>query len=551
MRTPRTAAKWIRSATDELAVAHGCYYDAAAGDRPCDFLERFCLQSKGRWRGQALELLDWQRDFIRRLFGWQRANGLRRYRSAYLEVAKKNGKSTILSGIALYLLIADGLRTPTGWQKEGAPEIHLNACDKDQAGIIFEESRRMIGASDYFRARLEVINSKGDKRIIHRAGDGVIVANSALVQNKDGYGPSAVIFDELHRQPDHELWNVFEFAGAGREQPLRLSITTAGEAAEGVWFEQRERSEQINNGTVPDITHLGVVYRAEESDDPDDPATWKKANPSLGVLLKPDDFREDLERAKQTPEAWAYFKRVKLNIITRQESKFVNLTTWDENATPPDIAPGAALWGGLDLANVDDMTAFVAVAEDGRGGLDVMVRFWLPSRRIVQLEHDHRVPYRAWADRGLITLAPGESLDYEFVRRELNTIAAEYTLKKLISDPFNADQLLKALRDSDGLPCVNMRQGFLSLNAPTKELLRLVLARQLNHGGHPILRWMAGNAVAASDAALNIKLEKRRGREKIDGMSALVNAIAGYMDGQAGEQPSPCEDPNYRLLVLR
>lgn len=316
---PPVPPEWIRGPADVLAIEQGCWFDVSAGQFACEFIESFCVQSKGRWAGTLLKLLAWQRDLIMRLFGWKRADGKRRYRRAYIEVAKKNGKSTLIAALTLLLLIADG---------ENSPEIYLNACSRDQARIIFDEARRMVEASGTLRKRIAVKDHRA--RLICGANHGAVIANSADAPDKDGLNPHATIFDELHRQSNRRLWEMFEYASAAREQPLILSITTAGEDDEGVWHEQREYSESVNEGTIPDITHLGVVYRALDSDDVDDPATWRKANPSLGETISFEDFQRELTEAKTVPVKLANFKRLRLNIIGRDEGKYFDMNAWDD-----------------------------------------------------------------------------------------------------------------------------------------------------------------------------------------------------------------------------
>ncbi len=533
---PRVPKRWVRNPSDSLAVGKGCTFDEAAGWYVCDFIERFCCQSKGRWAGKPLTLLDWQRDFLMRLFGWRRADGKRRFRRAYLEVAKKNGKSTLVSALTVAFLLVDG---------EGAPEVYINAYDREQASIVFDEAARMVQASPLLSGRLEVIASK--KRIVDHAGNGRLVANSADVPSKDGANASHIIFDELHRQRDRKLWDIFEYAGASREQPLTISITTAGEDESGVWYEQREYSEKVNNGAIPDTTHLGVVYRADMADDIDDPATWKKANPSLGATINADDFARELAEAKEQPVKLANFRRLRLNIICREAAKFIDLSVWDRG----DLAelprtPGQPCWAGADLSNTTDLTALAALFGSAADGFDVAMRFFLPEANIVNLERRDNVPYREWARAGYLTLTPGEVVDYQFLRHAINDLAANCDLRKLLIDPYNAQQLAIELRDADGLPVEFIRQGYLSLSPPTKELARLVQSGKLRHGGHPLLRWNADNAITETDAAGNIKLSKRLARQKIDGLAALVNAVAAA----TGDEQAPSVYEDRGLLVL-
>jgi phage terminase large subunit-like protein len=468
-----------------------------------------------------LKLLDWQRDFLIRLFGWKMPSGLRRFRRAYLEVPKKNGKSTLISGLGLYLLLADG---------EGAPEIYLNARDKDQAAIIFEEQRRMVEASPELRGRLQVQNSQNNKRIIDPAGNGVIIANSSVAASKDGLNASGVIFDELHRLDNRELWDIFEYAGAARTQPLRISITTAGEDEDGVWWEERQYAERVNAGLVPDISFLGVVYRADpKTDDLGNPAVWRKANPSLGVTISEEDFAREYAEARETPRKLAGFWRLRLCIVSKSDVVYISPEDWQTCAAPPaDPAHRAALpcYAGGDLSKSIDLTALVALWGDETLGYDLQAWFWIPADNVEELSRKDRVPYGLWIDQGWIEETPGTIVDYAFIRRTINELGGNNDLRKLLLDPYNATALALELREHDGLPVDFIRQGFLSLSPPTKQLERLVKGRKLRHGGNPVLRWMMANAIAVEDAAHNIKLDKRRSRKKIDGVAALVNAIA-------------------------
>ena len=527
---------YVQNASDRLAIEQGCYFDEAKGRRPIEFIERFCRQSKGRWAGKALKLLDWQRSFIMRFFGWRAPNGLRRFRTAYLEVGKKNGKSTMISALVIYLALADN---------EGAPEVYLNAVDREQASIVFDEAARMVERSPYFSARLEVTKSK--KRIIDPIGHGKIQANSADAPSKDGVNASAVVFDEIHRFKSRELWDVMQYAGVSREQPLRIVITTAGEEEEGPWFEQREYSEKVNDGVIPDITHLGVIYRALPEDDLDDPATWRKANPSLGVTINEDDFRNELAKARNTPAELGNFLRLRLNIVARSEGKFIELSDWDACAgwdQPPIDVP---LYLGLDLSDRNDLTALVGIWGDFENGFVVGSRFWLPRENIAKLERQHQVPYRMWADQEHIVLTDGNTIDYEFVKAQILEIASKHKLIKLMTDPYNAKKLAEDLLNQHGLPVEYLRQGYLSLSDPTKTLHELIMARKIRHGGHPILRWHASNAVARRDPAGNIKLDKEKSRKKIDGMAALVNAVAGAIS-DPGEPACVYDTPGSLLL---
>jgi phage terminase large subunit-like protein len=524
--------KWIRGPADEQAVLAGCWFDVSAGKLVCDFVEHFCRQSKGRWAGETLCLLAWERDFIMRLFGWKLPDGRRRYRSAYLEVPKKNGKSTLLSALSLALLLLDG---------EGGPEVDIFASDKDQAGIVYEEGQRMVQASPALAGRLEVIPS----RMLIRSHDGKIRAMAADVAGSDGINPSVIIWDELHRQKTRDLWEVLEYAGIARAQFLRLMITTCGESESGPWWEQRTYSIRVNLGVVDDIHHLGVIYSADprvqgdeatavDGLDLDDENLWSLANPSMGQTMTVEDFRRDWAKAQETPAELANFKRLRLGIVSKIDRAFISLAAWDGCGAPILRRPGPC-YLGLDLSTNDDLTALVALTGDEVEGFDVELFCWLPEDPILELQRKHKVSYLEWSRRGLVNLVPGAVIDYSYVRAAVRALVAARDVRLIVSDPYNAHKLAIELESQDGFPVKYLRQGYLSLSPPTKELLRLILSKKLRHGGNPIMRWFAGNAVEDRDAAENIKLNKGKSTGKIDGLAALVNAVAGAGSSESVE----------------
>jgi phage terminase large subunit-like protein len=513
-KTPR---RWILDASDKAAVALGYYFDESKGLHAVAFIEGFCRQSKGRWGGQPLRLMEWQRLFIMRLFGWRRPDGRRRFKTAYLEVPKKNGKSTLISAIALYVEVADG---------EKSPEVYLNAVDRDQASIVFDEMKRMVQASPSLSSRFEIIDSR--KIMLDAKIQGKIRANSADVSKQDGVNASCVIWDELHRQKDRELWKIFQYAGISRDQYLRIVITTAGESESGPWHEQREYSQRVSAGTVEDPHHLGIVYAMSEGDDPEDPEVWARVNPSMGEIFTVEDFAADYEKAKEEgPDETANFLRLRLGKIIGTAKSFLTLEEWDRCGG--DLLPfgDSPAYLGVDLSTVDDLTALVLAVGDEADGFDLKTWFFLPESNAAELGRRHKVPYLRWAEMGLVTLTPGEVVDYGFIRQTIRGAVEGINLRKVVSDPFNAYKLALELRDEDGLSVEFLRQGFLSLSGPTKDLVRLVKSGKIRHAKNPVLRWMIGNARKDEDAAGNIKLSKKTSRGKIDGLAATINALAG------------------------
>jgi len=512
----RVPARWIRNASDRLAVSEGCWFDEDAGVRVCSFVERFCCQSQGRWSGKPIVLMDWQRDWLMRTFGWKRADGTRRFRRVYLEVPKKNGKSTLVSALVLYLVLAD---------REGGPKVFINACDREQAKIVYNEAALMVENSPSLSAKLTVGRSK--HTISSLSNNGVIRANSADAPSKDGANASAWVFDELHRQPNRIMYDMFRYSGDARDQPLEITITTAGEDMTGVWYELREYSEKVDSGEIPDWTHFGLVYAAKEDDNIDDPEVWKKANPSIGTILSIDDFRRQLAEAKERPEKLANFLRLKLGIITTSDAKFLDPFDWKACDLPLRNLSGRHGYGGFDLSSVRDLTAWSMIFPDSDGTFDVIFRVFMPEENVIRNERVDKVPYRQWIRTGDLITTPGSSIDHDFIRQQIQRDCEELDIRVVFADPWNAEMLSQTLI-SEGINLKYIRQGW-SLNSPTKELQRTIIDRRLRHAGHRVATWTAGNAIAKTDSNANIMLCKKKSRHRIDPMAALVNAFGAYL----------------------
>lgn len=517
----------IRNPSDELAIKEGCRFEEWRGDDVIDFMETFCRLSHGRWEGKPIALLPWQKDRAKRLYGWVREDGTRRFRTSYLEVPKKNGKSTEIAGKSQYHLVGDG---------EPVPEIHVNATDRKQASIIFEEAARMVEASPTLRRRLTVIPSRST--IASPLNHGKLIANSAELFSKDGLNPSVVIFDELHRQKNRDMWNIFRYSGAAREQPLIEAITTAGDNRDSVCWEQHAKSLAVESGELRDWTHLGVIYAADpEKDDLEDPKTWRKANPSMGYTIKEEDFRTELQDAKRDPFDWANFLRLRLNVWGVRERQWIEPEAWEAcgRSFKLQAFKGLPLYLGLDLSANNDLTALAFVTGSREEGFRAGFRFYLPKDSIERAEIRDRVPYREWAALGWITLTPGRVIDYGFIRQEILEIAEGFDLRLLLADPFNAFQFCTELERDHEIPVKLLRQGYLSLSSPTKELERAIRGRIFEHDSNPIAAWNMRNAIVVKDAGGNIKLDKQKGQNKIDGAAALVNAFAGALSVEEAE----------------
>ena len=502
-------------------------FDKAASRRPEKFFERFLVHIKGEWADQPLTLEKWQAQILRELFGWIRPDGLRRYRTAYIEVPRKNGKSTICAGIALYLLFADG---------EPGAEIYSAAADREQAAIVFDMAKQMVEHSPKLSSRCQIYQRS---IVVPSTGSSYKVL-SADVPTKHGLNPHAIIFDELHVQPNRYLWDVLNTGTAARRQPLTIAITTAGYDRHSIGYEQHDYAEKVRDGIIPDESFLPIIYAAGKEDDFKDPRTWKKANPNYGISVKPEYLAAVAKRTAELPAEENTFRRLHLNQWTEQSVRWMPMNVWDECASsrPQNRVEWEALeetfedrvcFGGLDLSNKLDLTALVLgfpIYENHEiSAIDFLCRFWVPEEGARKRGERDRVPYPLWIQQGLINAPEGEVVDYAFIRRQIQWDAERFRIKEIAFDPWNATQLATEL-EGDGIEMVELRQGFQSLTEPTKKLMELALEGKLRHHGHPVLRWNASNVSVKVDAAGNLKPDKEKSTEKIDGIVAMILALA-------------------------
>lgn len=513
-------------------------FDKRTADIAVAFFERLLHHTKGEWSGVPFALQPWQRDdIIRPLFGWKRADGTRRYRRAYIEIPRKNGKSTLAAGLALLLLFADN---------EPGAEIYSCAVDRDQAAIVFETAKAMVEASpqlqryaDIFKRSIVVPSTRSSYKVL-----------SADAPSKHGLNAHGIVFDELHAQPNRELWDVMTTSMGARRQPLLIAITTAGYDRESICWEQHEYARQVLNGTIEDPSFFAYIAAAADDDDWLSPDTWRKANPAYGVTVKAEYLETEANRARQVPAYQNTFRRLHLNQWTQQNTRWLDLNAWDACAfavSPGELA-GRACYGGLDLASESDLAAFVLVfppEEDGEP-YQVLPHFWIPGKNLVDRGRRHRVAYDAWVRDGYITATEGDAIDYETIRAKVEQIGELYNIREIAFDRWGAVQMSQQLEGA-GFSMVAMGQGFASMAAPTKELLRLVINREIAHGANPVLRWMADNMVVRTDPAGNVKPDKDKSTAKIDGMVALVMGL-DRATRHGGNKPSIYDTRGLLLL---
>ncbi|MEK7180393.1 MAG: terminase TerL endonuclease subunit, partial [Patescibacteria group bacterium] len=490
-----------------------------AADRVCDFFTRHIKHVEGELAGQPFVLGPWERDqIVRPFFGWKRANGTRRYRVCYVEVPKKNGKSTLAAGLALYLEFCD--------QEPGA-KIFSVAADRLQAGIIFEigaqmrdESPALHRRSVRFRRSLYVPKWHATWSVL-----------SSDVSTKHGINAHAILFDELHAQRTRELYDALTGAVAARRQPVKFFFTTAGFDRTSICWKEHEYADQVLRGVKPDDAYLAVIYAADEKADWTSPATWAQANPNLGVSVKLDFLTEECRKAQADPAAQNNFKRLHLNIWTSAESRWLPWGLWDKCNFPVDeeALAGRECFGGLDLATVNDLAAYLRVFPPLSidEPIKVLAKFWIPRDNIRARVLRDGVPYDAWVRDGWITATEGNVIDFAVILRDVFACRDKTPIRELAFDRWGAQKIMTDLAEGLGSDVlVQFGQGYASMSPPMKELHRLLLSRKIAHGGNPVLRWMADNVMAVTDPAGNIKPDKGKSREKIDGIVALIMAIA-------------------------
>ena len=484
-------------------------------DAVIDFFRRELKHTKGRWAGRPFELLPWQEEIVRALFGTVGDNGKRQHRTAYISIPRKAGKSTMAAAMALTLLL------------EGEPggEVYSAAADRDQAGIVFEQAKAMIEASPRLSKEVEIFKRA---LFVPRFGATYKVL-SADAPTKHGLNAHGVIFDELHAQPNRELWDVLTTSVGAREQPLIVAITTAGYNRESICYEMYNYARRVASGAIEDPSFFSCVFEAGEDDDWQDETVWQQANPSLGETVPLDYYRQEYLKAQEITSYQNTFRRLYLNQWVQQHSRWIDLSLWDEQAgmVNEDALAGRTCYGGLDLASVSDLVAWVMVfpRDDDPEAVDVVARHWCPEDELYDSGNRYRSQYQAWAKEGWLQTTPGRHIDYAAVKRQILNDAQKYRIKDLNVDRlFQAHQLAGELED-EGLTVIGMGQGFLSMAAPMKSLERLLLARKIRHGGNPLLRWQADNVSVKMDPAGNLKPDKAASQGKIDGIVALTMAL--------------------------
>ena len=499
-------------------MAEGSVYDKEAADYAVNFIECLC-HTKGTWAGKPFELIDWQERIIRDLFGVLKENGYRQFNTAYVEIPKKQGKSELAAAVALLLTCGDG---------EQRAEVYGCAADRQQASIVFDVAADMIRMCPALGKRVKLLAST--KRIVYLPTNSFYQVLSAEAYSKHGFNIHGVVFDELHTQPNRKLFDVMtKGSGDARMQPLYFLITTAGTDTHSICYEMHQKAEDILEGRKIDKTFYPVIYGAKEDEDWTSPEVWKKANPSLGITVGLDKVQAACDSARQNPAEENAFRQLRLDQWVKQSIRWMPMEKWDACAfsVVPEDLEGRVCYGGLDLSSTTDITAFVLVfpPEDGEDGkYSVLPYFWIPEDNVdLRVSRDH-VPYDLWRQQGFLKTTEGNVIHYGFIEKFIEQLGERYNIREIAYDRWGATQLSQDL-EGMGFTVVPFGQGFASMSPPTKELMKLTLEQRIAHGGHPVLRWMMDNIFIRQDPAGNIKIDKAKSTEKVDGAVAMVMGL--------------------------
>ena len=489
----------------------------ALADRAVAFIN-YLKHTKGVWYGKNFELLPWQDKIVRDIFETLKPNGYRQYNTAYVEIPKKQGKSELAAAIALYLTCGDG---------EYGAEVYGCAADRQQASIVFDVAVEMINQCPALKKRCKILASQ--KRIVYLPLKSFYQVLSAESYTKHGLNVHGVILDELHAQPNRTLYDVMlTGSGDARTQPLYFLITTAGTDRNSICYEVHNKAKDIIKGKRHDPTFYPVIYGIEDEDDWTDEKNWYKANPSLEITVDIDKIRAAFNNAKENPAEENLFRQLRLNQWVKQSIRWMPMDKWSLCSYPVDKErlKGRICYGGLDLSSTTDITACVLVfpPEDEDGKYEILPFFWLPEETLeLRVRRDH-VLYDTWKTKGLIMTTEGNVVHYGFIEKFIEELGTQYNIKEIAYDRWGAVQMVQNL-EGMGFTIVPFGQGYKDMSPPTKELMKLVLEKRIAHGGNEVLEWMVDNIFIKTDPAGNIKPDKEKSTEKIDGAIAMIMAL--------------------------
>lgn len=493
------------------------YFDYEAAQEVVDFFATMLNFVEGKVARTPFVLQPWHQCIVGNLFGWKvRTTNLRRYREGMVLVGRKNIKTTLGAGIALYTLFCDG---------EARAQCYSMAAERQQASICFNYAALMVKAEPSLFGRAKIYRNS-----IVLDDSSFFKAISAEAYTKHGMGPHCVISDELHAQPNRDLYDVMKTGMIARSQPFMLHLTTSDFEREGsICNEMVDYANDVREGRQDDPQFLPVIYQCDKDDAFDDSTIWHKANPNIGASINVDDLKSLAERAKHNLAWRSTFKRLHMNIRTEQSIEIIPMDDWEACAQPfdEDMLVGRPCFGGIDLSARQDLTAWVMLFEPDHDDDPwvVLPRFFCPRTVAEERVSVSRWPYLQWAEEGFLTICEGEVIEYDMVKDQVIKDCEHFGVRECAGDPWNLAYLQeRVLKDAD-VEIINYAQGYPTMSEPTKELLAMLASRQIIHGGNPVLTWMARGCAAKEDSEGRIRFSKKNSKVKIDGLIALVMAL--------------------------
>ena len=519
MDPPRDVAGY-----DPWETKSDCTWDGSAAERVLEFFSLYLCHIEGKLSGHPLTPNPWERDFLATLFGWIRPDGTRRYREFFVGIPRKNNKTTMCAGLALYLTLCDG---------EPGAQTYLAASGIQQASLLYRPAAAMVRSNDDLSSMCQLYRQ--DKRIVCQSTNSFIRTIPAEASGLHGLNSHAVIIDEIHAQPNRDLYDVLKTSTVARLQPVLGSITTAGHDQDSICYELWNYARQVRDGAISDPYFLPVIYEATDNDDWTSPDVWERVNPNWGRSVPPEYIREVFFRAQTVPAFENTFKNLHLNMWTESESRWLSSDAWAScggeypagNAL--DYLSGRPCIAGLDLASTDDLCALVYVFPVG-GRYYVLSHFFCPAETISMTQKKYQGQYRQWKQDGHMTATPGSATDYEFIRERIRIDSQRYQITRIAFDPWQALDTQQRLANM-GIECVKISQNHAGLWPGTKAVEEAVLNRNLLHDKNPCLDWQIASTVIEIDGAGNRKPSKKRShgdrgtKGKIDGVVALVMAM--------------------------
>lgn len=501
---------------------------------------------KGEWAGQPFILEPWQEEgIVAPLFGWKKADGLRRFGSAFIGLPRKNGKTLLGAGCCLYALIVD---------REPGAEVYTAATKRDQAMISYKDAFKLASYSPALKEYVEVSKTS----IYCDMWDSVLKPLSSDYNTQDGLNSHFILVDELHAHKTGDLYDVLQTSTGARRQPLIMSLTTAGENSFSICKERWDYAEKVLSGVFDNDSFFAYITTVDKGDDWEYPQTWHKANPNLYISKKLAVIKKDYDEAKGLPSKQQKFKRYHLNMWVAEREKFVLPERWRVCAGKESVTElreslaGRVCYAGLDLSSCLDLTAFVlvfppVVADEP---FKMLCRFWIPRDEMaMKIRHDG-VPYDVWEQEGYVEPTEGEVVDYEFVKDRIKTDAEKYEVREIAFDRWGSPSIASSLMD-DGFTMAQFGQGYASMSPPMKDFEVMLKGRKFAHGNNPILTWNALSVEADQDPAGNIKPKKpdrRKSKNRIDGFVAMLMGLARATVGQGAPKKSVYEDRGLRVL---